>query len=214
MAKHIIWYPFIGIACMVFAQTGCSSHAAYRSTLLYQSDDFDGGDFAHNTVMILPVIYENGFDTSANRSPTIQAEWLMKQRPDLSFTFKEKFESRYRSAYGFSGLNQFYRALYNGDVVAAQTSDSIWTAMEADFLLVTAIKSGAIIKDFDRNTKKRIRCETELWDIQNSEVVWRAATVGSSVNGTNSTGDFILGALFETYKSIPAFKPAMNEKNW
>ncbi|MBD3347138.1 MAG: hypothetical protein GF401_18955 [Chitinivibrionales bacterium] len=207
-------YRYIGIIVAVAVMTGCASRAGYATKLLYQSDDFDGADFSHRTILLLPVTLENGFDTTGMLSPSRQAQWLLKRRPDLKFVFRNHFESTYYSAHDKAALNSFYGALFEGDVLAAQTSDSVWAHMKADYLLVTSIKNSATIRDFERNIKKTLRCETELWDIENTEVVWRISTVGNILNGTEGDAEFIWGALQEAYNSIPAFRPALNEENW
>jgi hypothetical protein len=216
---------FLWISAVIIvsgAVFGCMSSlslagaARYTVTLHYSSDRLSGKAFAGQSILILPVLTRDGPDTARFPSPSAIARFLQENRHDLQFVYPAAFEKKYRlttSGRDTAAMDRFYRSLYNGEMMAVQTSDSIWKAVDAAYLLSLRVTYAAAIRGFDGTVSKRLTMEAELWEVAASEAVWRSEVVGVERNA-GPDNRFILGAIKKVLGAIPGFLPATNEKDW
>jgi hypothetical protein len=164
--------------------------------------------------MVLPVLTRNGHDTASFFSPRQQIEILKKVRDDLHYSTSEDFEKKYLSSHDSLSLSRFYQSLYKGEVVKAQTSDSLWKAMDASYMLFVCIRHAVTIRSFDANSRRNLRLDAELWDVASGETVWRVEVTGIDKNNGTTDARFIRGGLHEAFGKLPGYVPANNENNW
>lgn len=215
---------FLRISAVVIisqALCGCMSSlyhgvaTRYTVTLQYSSDRLNGNALTGQSLLILPVLTRSGPDTARFPSPSSIAGFLQENHDDLQFVYPEEFEKKYRSTSGHdaTAMDRFYRSLFNREMLAVQTSDSIWKAVDAHYLLSLRVTYAAVVRGFDGMVNKRITMEAELWEVAASEAVWRSEVVGVE-RGAGADRTFILGAVRKVLGAIPGFLPANNEKDW
>jgi len=188
--------------------------ASYGVTVAYATTSFTGDKFSGVTVLMLPVLTAGGSAVSAALSPGRQGEVLQKVRPDLHVLFADRFENKYLSMHSARSLSDFYGRLYNNEVVAVQTSDSVWKTMEGAYLFVSKLKYAAAIRGFDGNIRKRLSIEAEIWDIAQSEAVWRAELQGADDGIGRSDDAFMAGAFAAIFLKMPGEAGADTETDW
>ncbi|HAJ80759.1 MAG TPA: hypothetical protein DCO75_13430 [Fibrobacteres bacterium] len=186
----------------------------YSTKLLYVNDKFTGASLSGQSVLILPVLTEKGPDTFSIFSPYSIGGLLSKNRNDLRLVLWKDFENKYLSYHDFHSLDDFYSALFRGNILYAQTSDSIWQAIDAHYMLVIRVRYAALIKGFYEDLRRRLSMEVELWDTRAPEAVWRAEVSGFGHNDKTGDDKFIEGALLDAFSLIPGYMPVNNETDW
>jgi hypothetical protein len=213
--RFVLFFPALELLLVctpyVSRQTG---PAQYTVKIAYCEQHFNGASLTGQTVLVLPVLTRTGHDTGSYFSPRRQIEILQKVRNDLHYSTSYDFEKKYLSAHDSLSLYHFYQSLYKGEVVKAQTSDSIWKAMDAAYMMFVGIKYAATIRSFDGNSRRNLHVDVELWDVASGETVWRVEVIGIDKSiGTTDTR-FIKGSLYEAFSKLPGYLPANNENNW
>ena len=213
--KYIIFFPALALVLdcnpYVSRQTG---PAQYTVKIAYCEQHFNGASLTGQTILVLPVLTRTGHDTASYFSPQQQIEILQKVRNDLHYSTSYDFEKKYLSAHDPLSLSRFYQSLYNGEVVKAQTSDSIWKAMDAAYMMFVGIQYAATIRSFDGNSRRNLHLDVELWNVASGEAVWRVEVIGIDKSiGTTDTR-FLNGSLYEAFSKLPGYLPANNENNW
>ena len=168
-------------------------------------------------MLVLPVLTNNGADTTKFPSPHTLSQLLQKNQGDVQFIYPETFEKKYRSAavsHDSASLDRFYQSFFKGEIIKVQTNDSIWNAIDAAYLLCVRVKYAATIRGFDGNTVKRLVLEVELWEVNASESVWRAQVIGFDKSVGTPDTQFVIGALKEIFSAIPGGMPGTSEKDW
>ncbi len=188
----------------------------YRATVLYSDQRLKGASFTGQSLLVLPVLTKNGPDTVGYISPRRQSQLLRKARGDLNVIYREDVEKKYCSIRGRdkASLDRFYASLYKGEMVAVQTSDSVWQAVNAAYLFAVRIRYAAIIRGFDGNAHRRLALEAEVWNVAAAEAVWRVEVTGFDERPSSSDGRFVEEAVREALKNIPGFLPAKGEEDW
>jgi hypothetical protein len=191
-----------------------TSPAQYTAKVAYCEEHFNGASLTGQSLLVLPVLTRTGRDTASYFSPQRQIEMLQKVRDDLHFFTSDAFEKKYQSMHDSLSLARFYQSLYKGEVIEAQTSDSIWKAMDASYVAFVRIRYAVTIRGFDGNFRKNLHLDAELWDVAAGETVWRVEVTG--INTSNGTTDarFLKGGLYEAFSKLPGYLPANNENNW
>ena len=199
---------------------GCSPYSRrgdrirFTAKVLYTSDMFAGASLSGKTVVVPPALAASGPAASGPFSPERLAALLREARSDLRLSFGDAFEKRYCSSHDELSLSRFYASFFKGDVIAVQTSDSVWKAMEADYLLAVCVKFAAAIRSFDGNTRRRMRLEAELWDARAGEAVWRAEVDALDDVMKTPEDRFVTAALRKAFSLIPGGGPASDESDW
>jgi hypothetical protein len=200
------------IGCAPYARRGAV--VRYTAKLLYANDAFNGASFSGQSLLVLPGLTGKGPVAIRAFSPRQMGSSLQKLRKDLHLSYGEAFEQAYKKSHDERSLFNFYASLFNGDVIAIQTSDSVWKTIDAAYVLVVRLKYAAVIRGFDGNSHKRLSMEVELWDVKVSETVWRLEVQGFDDAGTNTDDHFIGNALCEAFLRMPGYVPSNNESDW
>jgi hypothetical protein len=200
---------------------GCAPYIArqadavhFTAKIAYCEEHFTGASLTGQTVLVLPILTRSGPDTGSYCSPRQQIEILQKVRNDLHIIMSGDFEKKYLSMHDELSLERFYQSLYKGEVVRAQTSDSIWKAMDATYMMFVGIQYAATIRSFDGNSQRNLRLDAELWDVAAGQTVWRVDVTGIDKGMATTDARFIKGGLFEAFGKLPGYLPANNENNW
>jgi hypothetical protein len=191
--------------------------ARYTIKILYSNERLSGEALAGQSLLLLPILTRDGPDTTHFLSPVELSRLLSKVRGDLQFTYPGTFEKKIRSSEtgrDTVSLKRFYDALYKGNITEVQTSESIWKAVDAAYLLAVRIKYAATIRGFDGNANRRLTMEVELWNTAASETVWRAEIVGFDKRPGANDVQFVVNALKEACGAFPGYVPGNNEKDW
>jgi hypothetical protein len=191
--------------------------ARYSVRLLYSDERLNVAAFSGQSLLVLPVLTKNGADTTKFPSPNTLSRLFQRNHGAMQFIYPEAFEKKYQSTavnHDFASLDRFYRSFFNGEIIKVQTSDSIWNAIDAAYLLCVRVKYAATIRAFDGNTVKRLVLGVELWKVDVSEAVWRAQVIGSDKRIGASDAEFVMGALKEIFSALPGGMPGENEKDW
>jgi hypothetical protein len=213
VAVIIVW-GFLVESCALFR--GNSDHARYTVTIRYISDDLNSAGLTGQSLLILPVLTASGPDTTRFPSPWELSSMLEEKHGNLQFVFPEAFEKRVRSISrgGMEDIKDFYQALFNEKTTKVQTSDSVWKAAEASYLLSMCVKYAASIKGVSGNISKRLKMEVELWDVAAAEAVWRSEINAIDRRAGDGDREFILGAISKAIEAIPEFSSSNSEKEW
>jgi hypothetical protein len=196
------------------ARIPSSPEQSFIANISYQESSFTGASLSNQTVLLLPILTKNGPDASSSLDPIQIAKILLKVRPDVEPVTRDEFEARYKALHDSVSLTDFYRLLYESDIVALQNCDSVWGQMKTAFCIVSRIKSALKIKGFDNSVKRRMAFETELWRVDSAEAVARFEVQCSSRGEKLSDADFVRAAVQAAFEKLPLFAPANNERDW
>jgi hypothetical protein len=209
--RHFILVILALSALVLFCSPpGCG----FTSNNQYSRESFSGRDLGDRTIGMCPFLGIDGIDTSGSLKPYRQLINAKKLRRDLKFTSVEGVENKIIGKLGLESLKIFYDKLSKSDMIALQTSDSVWNAIECDYYLVNRLKSGISIKSFDGASRKRLELETELWDCRTKEPVWRQSVSGICSGSDVHDAEFLNQAISRILEEIPKVKPAYDNRNW
>lgn len=201
----------LGCATSPLRKTG---PAQYTARIIYCNEHFNGASLSDQTLLVFPVLSRTGHDTASYFSPEKQIEILQKVRKDLRFSRWNAFEKKYLFLHDSLSLSRFYQSLYKGEVVKLQTSDSIWKAMDAPYMLFARIRYAVTIRSFDGNSRRNLHLDVELWDVSSCEAVWRVEASGLDASNEMTDARFLSRGLFEAFSKLPGYVPANNENTW
>jgi hypothetical protein len=187
---------------------------SYIATVSYQDALFCGASLSNQTILVLPVLTKDGFDSTASIGPGIIAHLLQKVRGDIEPVEKEGFETRYRMNHDSASLAAFYIALYNDSMLVLTASNSVWQKMSAAYCCVTRIKKALTIFGFNGVVKRRMEMETEFWNVDSAMVSLRIQTSASASGSAITDAAFVIEAMKAAFAKVPIYAPANNEKNW
>lgn len=209
--RHFILVILALSALVLFCSPpGCG----FTSNNQYSRESFSGRDLGDRTIGMCPFLGIDGTDTSGSLKPFRQLENARKLRRDLKFTSVEEVQNKIIGKLGMESLKTFYDQLSKCDMIALQTSDSVWNAIECDYYLVNRLRSGISIKSFDGASRKRLELETELWDCRTKEPVWRQTVSGICSGSDIQDTEFLNQAISRMLEEIPKVKPAYDDRNW
>ena len=214
----------VRIACVFFAAAlltiGCAPalrsdrRASYAVSVVYTNRTFTNDEFAGQSILVLPVLTDHGPSASASMSAQSQTALLRNIRNDLQVIPPEIFEKTYLSTNSRQSLAGFYRDLFGGNVIAAETSDSVWKAISAAYLFTVKLRYAAAVRGFDGNTHKHLSMEAELWKVAEAEAVWRAELNGDDKGSGQSDAEFVAGAFSALFFKFPGVSSLDDEKDW
>ncbi len=215
IALFIRFLLLFALTLSLVSAIGCVSPKIYLDdSVLHQSPEFGSETFSGATIYISPLLTSRGFDTSSAIGVARQIEILKRARPDLNIVETRSFIAAFNQTHNPAMLEKFFRNMYLGNVIPVQNSDTVWHALDGKYLIVMNQKASASIKSFENRTKKRLRLETEIWDISNQETVWREAINAYTLNPKVTDVELIWQAIINVYKKIPSFVPSLNETSW
>lgn len=186
----------------------------YIATTLYQERSFAGTSLSNEKVLMLPLFTRTGPDTTHKLSPDALGRLLRSKRGDVEPVGPEDFEAHCKASYGKEVLKDLYKHMYESNVVAVQTSDSLWKKMKTGFCSVTRVTHGLRIRGLEGSLTRKMVLETELWNVDSAEAVWRVQVLCTARGEAPSDADLVLAALQTAFEKIPAFAPENNERNW
>ncbi|MFW5775192.1 MAG: hypothetical protein ACOCW2_02785 [Chitinivibrionales bacterium] len=205
----------IGILVITIFFLQCASRIdPFRTEVLFHNARLDREQLSGQSILFLPAINDSSFDSSGVLCADSQAFLLTRLRSDLRGCTREKFERSYMDEHAREGLEGFYGDLIGNDILALQTSDTVWSHMACRYLLTLRVAYGARVRTFEGALLRSARIEAELWDIDSSEVVWWAETRGTERDARTPDSQFLKEAMLHLYKQLPAYRPALNEKHW
>ena len=208
---------FSGIlSIIVTIVTGCAPKTGHwESELLYKKDEIDHNKLTTgNSILLLPVIIEEGFDTTTALSPEVLIKSLLRQQGQIEVFFRKDFEKAYLSNQRRESLDSFYVKLFKNDMLAITTSDSASKYMPCRFVVILRLNKGVRISSFDGIMKRKAVLEGEIWDKKNIEVVWRAQTSGFEMGKRTDDAQFIANGIKEIFKLFQQFIPLKEVENW
>ena len=196
--------------------TGCAPKTGHwESELLYIKDEISHNKLTTgNSILLFPLIIDEGFDTSAALSPKLLKKSLLSQSGGIEVFFKKDFEKAYLSTQPWELLDSFYVKLFKNDILAITTSDSAWKYMPGLFVVIFRLNKGLRISSFDGIMKKKAVLEGEIWDKKNIEVVWRGQTSGFEMGKKTNDAQFIASGIKEIFKLFPQFISLKEVDNW
>lgn len=203
------------IACLnsVFLISACIPPCNYSYKHLYTEKHFTGRSVYDRTISLCPVLFEDGPDTTLLSEKKL-SETLKKIRPDLKINSVKKMENAFTGDSGSQLLANFYEKLYKSDMVSLQTSESVWSKAQSDYLLVIRVKGGYSLKTFKKRTLKKIDLETELWNCRNMEVVWRGSVESSCTKGEISDSHAFSETVKRAFNELPSAVPSYDDNEW
>jgi hypothetical protein len=139
---------------------------------------------------------------------------VRKSRPDLQFRNAVDVHKMLSSKFNDTILANYYRLLYDNDIVQLQIADSLWKVIDCDYLFVVRLRRGIDIRTFNERLRKRIEIEAELWDRSGMEVAWRVALLGICDRPGFSDQEFLTEAFRVLTEALPASAPAYDTKSW
>jgi hypothetical protein len=187
---------------------------AYTVAVLYADQQFNGATLSNEPVLVLPILTKQGVSPSDIFPERNVAELFSRFRKDIAPVPRDTFEQRYLASHDNASLRSFYIDLGKGAIVAAQTSDSAWAAVDASFTLVIRVLYAAAIRSFDNSSFRKLSMEIELWSVANRAAVWRASVTGVDRSFRFPEDKFIEGCLRAAFSKVPEFLPTVNEKDW
>lgn len=189
--------------------------AQWKSELLYSSSELENNRLSvGNSILLLPLITKDGFDTSHALSPEVLTKSLMATQQKLNLFFKKDFEESFLPRNNRKMLDSFYVSLFKNDILALHAVDTVWKSIPGRFVIVLRLNTGVRIKSFDGIVKRKAELEGELWDTKRIEIVWRAQSSGFQMDTKVTDAEFILGGLREIFNLLPDFIPVRDEEDW
>ncbi|MBN1578615.1 MAG: hypothetical protein JW913_18775 [Chitinispirillaceae bacterium] len=203
------------IAAMLGPLVSCTpSPFGFTLSSNYTRDRFSGRDIGGHSIGICPLLTAEGPVAGTKLpSPAVIAA-LRKKRPDLQFRDADNVHATLSSVLPSVTMERYYRLLFTGDVVALQSEDSLWGAVNVDYLLVVRLRHGMDIRTFNQRSRKRISIEAELWDCASMETAWRVGVIGICNRAGISDQKFLVEAFGEIVAALPTAAPSYDTKSW
>lgn len=198
---------------LVLVLSECTPPCKFIFNQLYLQKDFTGRDIYRKTIEICPVLFENGPDTTSFAEQNL-LEILKKTKPKIIINKKNRLKDIFCRHCDITMLENFYKKLYESDMISLQTSDSIWSRVESDYLLVVYVRGGYTLQVLGSRVLKKIIVETELWDCHGMEVVWRGAAENTCVNEKKSDFKLFFKTVEKIFLELPSPIPSYDKKNW
>lgn len=187
----------------------------WKGKILHQDPKLGQDRLAHGrSILVLPLITENGFDTTDKIMPAAHESVKTSSDKKLATCLKTDLDSIFIRKYSKGIPEDFYKKLKDNDILGITTSDSIWEILPCRYLLTIRVTGGMTIKTFEEKVKKKVSLEGEMWDSENPGVVWRAEVYGFEIDAGRKDYDFIASGVQQLLTMLPPFLPFSNEENW
>ncbi len=206
----------IFLSFLICLQTACTSSKALRFVLSdnYTRERFSGRDIGGHTIGLCPLLTKDGPITGDSGLSAVVAETVVKMRPDLVVINADSVHAVLSGRLPPDLLQRYYNLLFTGEILLLQTLDSLWNALNSDYLLLIRMRHGMYVRTFGNKTLKRIGLEAELWDRRAMETVWRINITGTCTSGKVSDGEFLVKAIEKISEALPLSAPAYESGSW
>ncbi len=193
----------------------CASRTdSYHTEVLHHNSYLSREQFSNQAILFLPAVNDSILDSSGVLSANSQADLMQTLRSDMTICSWSSFERRFLEVFPPRVLTGFYDNIVGNDILALQNSDSLWLHMKCRYLLTLRVVYGARVRTFEGALMRRVRVETELWDTQRQEIVWRAQTVGKEGDARTTDSRFLKDVILHLFAHLPEYKPSLNETVW
>jgi hypothetical protein len=180
----------------------------------YIATGFDGKEIGGKMVSIMPVLKNNGHDSTGALSDTSIFRMVREIRNDLHFIpFRLSIRKDSLNA-SDSLLKNFMKSLYEGSIPVLQVADSAWKRINTELLALVRLNGGHTVRTFSGETHKKIMLEGELWDCRKGEVVFRIVVNGICVSSRVRDDEFIVDGVREVFREFPLSSPAYDTQAW
>jgi hypothetical protein len=207
------------IACVVvmaaMALCGCSKRVSYNVTQNYIDPYFSGRALSNAEVAVLPFLTARGVMADGELEPDVVVRKLRVIRQDMAFVSFVEFENAFPAHVDRKRiLPEFYGKLYDEDVIGVKAMDSLWEYVAQPYLLVYALRAGALINNVDKSMFKHARLVCELWSREERAVIWRASCMGVSDDKGVPDGELMAEGMRHLAGAIPPTMPNYGREAW
>ncbi len=207
--------PGCAYVCGVIFISCTAPSVQWKAELLYTSSELESNRLSTgNSILFLPLITRDGFDTSRTLSPEALTKSLVATQGKLKLFFKKDFEESFLPRNSRELLDSLYASLFRNDILALHAVDTVWKTIPARFVIVLRLNTGVRIKSFDGIVKRKAELEGELWDTKRIEIVWRAQSSGYQMDTKITDAEFISRGVREIFNLLPEFIPVRDEEDW
>ena len=180
----------------------------------YSRTKFSGRDLSNRLIGISPLLTQSGA-IFGRKFPSISIiEMIRKEKKELEVIGADSVHNVLSRQLPSERLDNFYQLLYSGKIVTLQNEDTIWNAMNTDYLLALRVRHGMDIRTFNQMMRKKVRLEAELWDCVAKETAWRVTIVGTCNRHGVSDQQFLIEAIRKVIIALPPMLPAYDKKAW
>jgi len=202
------------LAASVLALSGCSGRVSYNVTQSYIDPYFSGRLLNNAQVAVLPFLTPRGGIVDGGLESERMARKLRTLRPDMVFVSYIDFENAFPARFDRRMLQEFYGKLYDDDILGVKAMDSLWEYIAQPYLLVYALRAGALISNVDRSVFKHASVVCELWSREERAVVWRASCMGVSDDRGVPDGELMAEGMRRLAEAIPPTLPNYGREAW
>lgn len=182
----------------------------FTSKHLYTRNNFDGSELNEKSIGICPLLGKDLHDSVRFLSSDSQFLVLKNTRPDLYLISVKETEKQFLNILSHDSLMYFYNKLQQSGIISLQTDNVLWDAIKTDYYLVIRMINASSITTFNKNVRKRLNLEAELWNCKEREVVWRTGMRGIGLSKDISDKYFIMEAIKKLLLEIPVLLPSNN----
>jgi len=212
---RILRYIAVIIVMAGLALFGCSGRVSYNVTQSYIDPYFSGRALNNAKVAVMPFLTQHGRLAEGELDPNAVVKKLRLIRPDMAFVSFAEFEGAFPAHVDRKRiLPEFYGKLYDEDVLGVKAMDSLWEYVAQPYLLVYALRAGALINNVDKSMFKHARLVGELWSREERAVIWRASCMGVSDDKGVPDGRLMAEGMRYLAEAIPPTVPNYGHEAW
>jgi hypothetical protein len=213
--RTIRYIAAIFLTAAVAMLFGCSGRVSYNVTQTYIDPYFSGRALNNAKVAVLPFLTRQGRLADGELEPDVVVKKLRVIRPDMVFVSFVEFESAFPAHVDRKRiLPEFYGKLYDEDILGVKAMDSLWDHVAQPYLLVYALRAGALINNVDKSIFKHARLVCELWSREERAVIWRASCMGVSDDKGVPDGKLMAEGMRHLAGAIPPTAPNYGREAW
>ncbi|MDR0307329.1 MAG: hypothetical protein LBI42_10910 [Chitinispirillales bacterium] len=200
------------ITIMGFA--ACAPRVSYTVKTLYTDPQFTGRMLSGFHVALLPLL-NAGWPVELDELEELELfEMFQTVRPDIKFVSTYEFETDFTFKAGEASLFNFYKLLFNEEMLALKNADSLWNSVRQHYLLVYSIRNGMSVRNIDTSVYKKFIVECELWSVEHRAVVWRAQCGGVSEDKRSRDKQMLAESMKYLAQMVPAVQPGYGPESW
>jgi hypothetical protein len=193
--------------------TGCgASRVSYDVKTLYSNPRFSPIALSSGDIAVLPLLTSRGPVKEGEFDASMIAGMLWRLRPDLSFVTHEEFESAFPPRFNRRWLAEFYDKVFIEEVHAVGSMDSLWSFVRQPYILVYALRDGAVIRNMDESLFKHVSVTCEIWSRDGRMVMWRSACKGVTDDMYVEDSKILAESIRLLAEAIPAAAPTTTGK--
>ncbi len=193
---------------------GCFGRVSYNVTQSYVDPYFSGRQLNNARVAVLPFLTPRGVVVDGDLEPDAVVKKLRALRPDMNFVSFVEFENSFPAHVDRRIVAEFYGKLYDEDIIGVKAMDTLWAHVAQPYLLVYALRAGALITNVDKSVFMHAGVVCELWNRDERAVVWRASCTGVSDDRGVSDGELMAEGMRRLVGAIPPTLPNYGREAW